>query len=111
MKLSKEAYECFAYSVLKQVVSGFPQLTKGESPDYYDDELGLEVTRAISTDDGEFDALINQYLNESFSTIPKKRLKKLALSKNLFKSTNTYMFSEVKSKEHYIITETHKRVN
>ena len=78
MKLSKEAYEYFAYSVLKQVVSRFPQLEKGESPDYYDDdEFGLEVTRAISTDDGEYDALINQYLNKAFSTIPENRLRKL----------------------------------
>ena len=98
MKLSKEAYECFAYSVLKQVVSGFPQLTKGESPDYYDDELGLEVTRAISTDDGEFDALINQYLNESFSKIPKKRLKKLGFVKEPVQ-INEYLYVQRSEKQ------------
>ena len=66
----KEHFEQFAVYVLgKLFPEKFKAMTKGECPDYSNDDVGLEITRAISDDVGNIDNLFREHKNQPYSSI------------------------------------------
>ena len=83
MKYKKDFYEEFAKVVLQHFYSEkFENLIKGESPDFCNKNVGLEVTRAISTSDGEFDSFLKNNLGKKLSDISDGFLKKLGFKES-----------------------------
>lgn len=77
MKYNKDYYENFAKLVLEYYFPDrFVNMQKGEKPDWYNESIGLEVTRALSSQEGKFDAFIKDNLNHPYSDYDKK-LKKM----------------------------------
>ena len=61
--LNKEYYENFALNALKLYdPDKFSGMEKHESPDWICDNIGLEVTRAISQEDGNLDAFLKIHI-------------------------------------------------
>ncbi|MBR0412394.1 MAG: hypothetical protein IJI47_02330 [Eubacterium sp.] len=77
---SKEDYEKYAISVLEFFYSEYENMMKKDSPDFQKSELGVEVTRSITTKDGEVDAFWRNNQNNRFQDLPKKQLKKLGFT-------------------------------
>lgn len=77
MKLKKEDYEKFAYYSLIALINDFPQMEKSESPDYTNENIGLEVRRVVSSNDGELDSFMSQYFDSTYKSIPQTLLRKL----------------------------------
>lgn len=77
MKYDKDYYENFAKLVLEYYFPDkFVNMQKGEKPDWGNENIGLEITRALSTQEGEFDAFIKDNLNRPYCDMV-KRLKKM----------------------------------
>lgn len=74
---SKEDFEKNGIYILGEHYNKYKGLYKGESPDYYNDLIGIEITRAISTESGEMDAFWRNNHDQSFSSLSSKQLKKL----------------------------------
>ena len=55
----------------------FIGLVKGESPDWHTDSIGLEVRRAVISDDAFFESFHNKYNYKFMKEIPAKILSKL----------------------------------
>lgn len=78
MRVEKKVLcEQYAICVLDILLKGFSNFQKGESPDFFTDTVGLEVTKAISTVEGEIDAVWRKYHDKRFQEIPQKQLKKM----------------------------------
>lgn len=75
--LEKDYFEQYAICALDVLLKGFSDFQKGESPDYFTDTVGLEVTRAISTVEGKIDAFWREYHDKRLQEIPQKQLKKM----------------------------------
>ncbi len=75
--MTKEIHEKYAYSILRILLNGFPEMNGAEEPDYLSDKAGLEITRALLPSDGEYTAFLEQFMNSPYSLIPKKRLTSL----------------------------------
>lgn len=73
----KKFYEQYAICTLDVLLKGFSNFQKGESPDYFNESVGLEITRAISTAEGEIDAFFTKYCNKFLTEINQEQLKKL----------------------------------
>jgi len=73
----KNDYELFGINVLAAYNRKYQGLTKGESPDYFNNVIGVEITRAIATQAGEMDAFWKSKQNQRFSSFSAKQLKKL----------------------------------
>lgn len=78
MVYDKDFYEYYAKSILELVFpEKFSELSKGESPDWYNDKIGVEITRGIEKSNGEFDSFFNKYRDKEYETIPHTWLNKL----------------------------------
>lgn len=81
MVYGKDFYEYYAKSILEVVFpEKFSALNKGESPDWYNDKIGIEVTRGIEKSNGEFDSFFNKYRGEEYETISQPWLNKLGFT-------------------------------
>lgn len=100
---TKQYYENFALNTLKKYFpEKFSRFEKHECPDWLCGKIGLEVTRSISTRDGELDAFINDCGGKEFSDIKKEKLKKLGFPTELTKSTVDHLF-ETRSRKNGVI--------
>lgn len=80
---SKEFYETYAKNSLEYFNNlKFNNLEKSEFPDWHNDNIGIEVRRAICSSNGEFDAFCKKNLDKKFSGISKKQLKKFGFNDN-----------------------------
>ncbi len=77
MNIKKEEYELFAIGLLEETIDDFPVLKKGESPDFYSDDIGVEVTRVITKNQGKFEAFLKESCNQVYSSINKGLLNTL----------------------------------
>ncbi len=77
---NKLEYELYALLALNQSFPQFvqPPIVKEESPDWLDteNEIGIEVSRAESTQIGYAKNLANQYLGKQRDCIPNKRIER-----------------------------------
>lgn len=73
----KDYFEQYAICALDVLLKGFSNFQKGESPDYFTDTVGLEVTRAITTTEGEIDAFWEKYHDKRLQEISQKQLGKM----------------------------------
>lgn len=73
----KDYFEQYAICALDVLLKGFSNFQKGESPDYFTDTVGLEVTRAITTTEGEIDAFWREYHDKRLQEISQKQLGKM----------------------------------
>lgn len=73
---NKNKYEEYAINILDFFYPCFSNMVKGESPDYHNSIIGVEITRAITTKDGEVNAFCKKNINKRFNVIPEKQLKK-----------------------------------
>lgn len=90
---SKEYFEKFALDILAFFFpEKFANMTKGECPDYYNDLVGLEVTRGITKDEGNIESLFHQYSMKSFNEIPQKTLERLGFIGNPIFTGNKLYF-------------------
>ncbi len=77
---SKEEYEKYAISVLGLFYPEIINMIKGESPDYNNTSIGIEVTRAITTKNGEVDAFWKKHNGMRFQDLSQKQLKKMGFN-------------------------------
>lgn len=63
----------------------FSGLIKGESPDWHNDDLGLEIVESILELDAQFESIYKKYANKPKEKIPKKILKSLGFDENLIR--------------------------
>ncbi|MDD6665443.1 MAG: hypothetical protein PUE48_03775 [Eubacterium coprostanoligenes] len=77
---SKEEYEKYAISVLGLFYPEIINMIKGESPDYNNTSIGIEVTRAITTKNGEVDAFWKKHNGMRFRDLSQKQLKKMGFN-------------------------------
>ncbi|MBQ9227469.1 MAG: hypothetical protein IJ168_01455 [Eubacterium sp.] len=77
---NKNDYEEYAISILGFFYPNVTNMIKGEAPDYYNNTTGLEITRAITTKNGEVDAFCRKNLNKPLQVISKKQLKKMGFN-------------------------------
>lgn len=78
MIYNKDYYEDLAITVLEHYLPDkFYSMIKGECPDWYNDNVGLEVTRALSQKEGNFDGFIKESMHNYYSELSPKRLAKL----------------------------------
>lgn len=94
MKLTKEQYEKYAYLLIRELVEDYPEMAKGESPDYYSEKIGLEIRRAITSNEGDIDALIHNYFGKPFSSIPSRRLIRLGFDSNPIPQSNGVIYMQ-----------------
>lgn len=73
-------YEKYAISALGYFYPELINMIKGESPDYFNSTIGIEIRRAITRKDGEIDAFWRKNQNCRFQDLPPKQLKKLGFS-------------------------------
>lgn len=73
-------YEKYAISALGYFYPELNDMIKGESPDYYNSTIGVEIRRAITEKGGEIDAFWRKNQNCRFQDLPPKQLKKLGFS-------------------------------
>ena len=96
---TKQYYENFALNALKNYYPDkFSEFEKDESPDWTCGSVGLEITRAVTTQDGELDAFIKDCEGKEFSEIRKERLKKLGFATELTKSNGEHLYESRSSK-------------
>lgn len=108
---TKQYYENFAINTLKKYFpEKFSKFKKHECPDWLCGNIGLEVTRSISTQDGELDAFINDCQGKEFSAINKQRLRKLGFQTTLTKSNKEYIY-ETRSRKNGVISFLHTKDN
>lgn len=73
-------------------------MKKHERPDWIDENrsIGLEVTRALSSTDGEINSIINRYFGKGYSPeeIINKANNELKYNKDIFKSANGLCYVE-----------------
>jgi hypothetical protein len=78
MIYDKDYYEDLAITILEHYIPDkFYSMMKGECPDWYNDKIGLEVTRALSQNEGDFDGFIKESMHHYYSDLSQKRLVKL----------------------------------
>lgn len=78
MTYNKDYYEDLAISILEHYLPDkFYSMIKGECPDWYNDKVGLEVTRALSSQEGNFDDFIKKGIHHYYSELSQKRLVQL----------------------------------
>lgn len=108
---TKQYYENFALNVLKKYYPDkFSKFEKHECPDWLCGKVGLEITRAVSTQDGEMDAFIKDCQGKEFSEINAERLMKLGFSVELTKS-NCDHFYETRSPKNGLLSFLHTKDN
>ena len=106
---TKQYYENFALNTLKKYhPEKFSEFEKGESPDWICGSVGLEITRAVTTQDGELDAFIKDCEGKEFSEIRKERLKKLGFATELTKSNCEHLY-ETRSPKKGLLTFLHAK--
>lgn len=100
---TKQYYENFALNVLKKYYpKKFFEFEKHECPDWLCGNIGLEITRAVSTQDGELDAFIKDCFGKEFSAINIEWLNKLGFETELTKSNMDHIY-ECRSKENGVL--------
>lgn len=100
---TKEYHENFALNALKKYYPDkFSDFKKQECPDWVCGKIGLEITRAVSTQDGELDAFIKDCQGKEFFEIKKARLKKLGFDTELTKGDQENIY-EVRSLKNGVI--------
>ena len=77
MTYTKDFYEQYAVAMLGFYFPEFSSLKKGESPDFYNENIGLEVRRAITPKDGEMDAFWKNNHDKTYDSLSQKQLQKL----------------------------------
>ena len=77
---NKKEYECYAISALEFFYPEYKKMIKEDSPDFQSEKLGVEITRSITTKDGEVDAFWRNNKNSSFQNLSKKQLKKFGFT-------------------------------
>lgn len=106
---TKQYYENFALNVLKKYFpEKFSEFIKSECPDWVCGNVGLEITRAVTTQDGELDAFIKDCEGKEFSEIKKERLRKLGFSTELNKSNCEHLY-ETRSSKNGLLTFLHSK--
>lgn len=106
---TKKYYENLALNVLKKYYpEKFSEFEKSECPDWICGNVGLEITRAISTPDGELDAFIKDCQEKEFTEIRKERLKKLGFATELVKSNTEHLY-ELRSAKNGVIFFSHAK--
>ena len=78
--MNKKESEKYAYSILRALLNNFPEMNHVDLPDYSSDRVGLEITKALLPEDGEYAAFLEQFMNKPYSSIPKKRLTSLGFN-------------------------------
>jgi len=75
---NKNYYETLAKLILETIPNRkIVNLIQGDRPDLLNDSIGVEVTRAISTRNGEIDGFIMNNIKSKYSELPEKQLIKL----------------------------------
>ena len=90
---NKEYFEKYALlSLVYCYDDKLQSMKKHERPDWIDENrsIGLEVTRALSSTDGEINSIINRYFGKGYSPeeIINKANNELKCNKDMFKSAN-----------------------
>lgn len=95
---NKESYENFAKNALEYYFSDkFSNLQKFESPDWVNEKVGVEVTRAITTNEGCIDAFFKKNKGKKYVDLPQKQLNNMGFNTEPSKS-NITIFYEQRSK-------------
>ena len=102
MWTSKE-YEEYGISALRYFYPEFLNMKKDESPDYFDntkkDTKGVEITRAITKNDGEIDAFLRKNKDKKYKDLSKKQLKKYGFNSPPIPAINSnYIYMQRSSK-------------
>ena len=111
---NKTLCEQYAICVLDVLLKGFSNFQKGESPDYFNDSVGIEITKAISTVEGEIDAFWRKYHDKRLQEIPQKQLQKMGfvappVSENIIfyrqssKNNGTLLYYRPKNTENLLL--------
>lgn len=104
MQYTKDYYENFVKNTLEfYFPKKFYNLQKSECPDWTGEHVGIEVTRALSTNEGSIDAFIKKYHGKKYSELPKRRLENLGFKGEPIKS-NIEIFYDQRSKENGTLT-------
>lgn len=74
---SKDFYENYAASIISGFFPAFSNLQKGESPDFFNKQVGLEVVRAIAEGEGEIDGFWKMNCDKPYHELSQKQLRKM----------------------------------
>lgn len=86
LKMEKFFYESFSKAVLEYFYpEKFSDLQKEEKPDFINDYVGLEITLALKSHEGELKSFFEKYNNKPYKDLPSRLLRKLG-----FKTITNY---------------------
>ena len=96
---STKEYENYAISVIAIFYPEYKNVIKEECPDFLNDNIGIEITRALTRKDGEMDAFWRKNQNCGFQELSKKQLKKLGFGNLLLPLDSKGVFFSQQSQE------------